>query len=194
MEFWVDLFPRLGEAGAYLNQFSLWDPEMQRLVYSLVFLLVGIGFSSPVAAETWYVKKSATRLQAQAKARSKVLAKLNKGTPVDVLGKSGKFFKVSAGGEKGWIFRFKLTKKAPSGGGGDGDVLGALGGQQQIAARESAYGSSIRGLSPVSEKHALNKGISPASIEAVKEMERYKVNDEALDKFLEEGRLGAYGD
>lgn len=167
---------------------------MSRLIYSLLFLLVGIGFSSQVSAETWYVKKSATKLQAEAEARSKVVNKLNKGTPVDVLEKSGKFYKVSVGGETGWIFRFKLTKKPPSGGGGDGDVLGALGGQQQIAARESAYGSSIRGLSPISEEHAIKKGASPASIESVKEMERYKVDDETLDKFLEQGRLGAYAD
>ncbi len=167
---------------------------MNRLLFSFLFFLIGIGLSSQAAAETWYVKKSSTKLQAEAKARSKVLGKLNKGTPVDILEKSGKFFKVSAGGETGWIFRFKLTKKAPSGSGGDGDVLGALGGQQQIAARESAYGSSIRGLSPVSEEHAIKKGVSPASIESVKEMERYKVDDDALDKFLEEGRLGAYAD
>ena len=167
---------------------------MRQLIYTFIFLFVGFGFISQVAAETWYVKKSKTKLQAEAKARSKVLGKLNKGTPVDILGKSGKFYKVSAGSETGWIFRFKLTKKAPSTSSGDSDVLGALGGQQQIAARESAYGSSIRGLSPVSEKHAIKKGASPTSIESVKEMERYKIDDEALDKFLEEGRLGAYAD
>ena len=140
------------------------------------------------------MKKSKTKLQAESKARYKVLGKLNKGTPIDVLGKSGKFYKVSAGSETGWIFRFKLTRKAPSRISGDSDVLGALGGQQQIAARESAYGSSIRGLSPVSEKHAIKKGVSPASIDSVKEMELYKIDDEVLDKFLEEGRLGAYAD
>ena len=102
---------------------------MRQLIYSFIFLFVGFGFISQVAAETWYVKKSKTKLQAEAKARSKVLGKLNKGTPVDVLGKSGKFYKVSAGSETGWIFRFKLTKKAPSGSSG---VLGVLGGQQKM--------------------------------------------------------------
>ena len=167
---------------------------MRQLIYSFIFLFVGFGFISQVAAETLYVKKSKTKLQAKAKARSKVLGKLNKGTPVDVLGKSGKFYKVSTGNETGWIFRFKLTRKAPLRISDDSDVLGALGGQQQIAARESAYGASIRGLSPVSEKHAIKKGVSPASIESVKEMERYKIDDEVLDKFLEEGRLGTYAD
>jgi uncharacterized protein YgiM (DUF1202 family) len=79
------------------------------------------------------LKKSKTKLQAEAKARSKVLGKLNKGAPVNVLGKPGKFYKVSAGSETGWIFRFKLTKKAPSGSSGNSRVLSFLGGQQQIA-------------------------------------------------------------
>ena len=145
------------------------------------------------SAETWYVKKSATKLQAKASARSEVLGKLGKGTPVKVKKKSGKFFQVSAGGKTGWVFRFKLTKKAPAGGGqGDGDVLSALGGDQKMAARESASGSSIRGLSPISEQHARKKGATEESIQAVKNMENFKVRPEELDRFLEEGKLGEY--
>ena len=58
---------------------------MRQLIYGFVFLFVGFGFISQVAAETWYVKKTKTKLQAEAKARSKLLGKLNKGTPVNVL-------------------------------------------------------------------------------------------------------------
>lgn len=144
------------------------------------------------SAETWYVKKSATKLQAEASARSEVLGKLKKGTPVKVKKKSGKFFQVSSSGKTGWIFRFKLTKKAPAGGQGDGDVLSALGGDQKMAARESASGSSIRGLSPIAEQHARKKGATEASIQAVKNMENFKVRPEELDRFLEEGKLGEY--
>ena len=62
-------------------------------------------------AETWYVKKSSTKLQAEASARSKVLVRLKQGTPVKVKKKSRKFFQVSAVGKTGWIFRFKFPKK-----------------------------------------------------------------------------------
>lgn len=143
-------------------------------------------------AETWYVKKSSTKLQAEASARSKVLGKLQKGTPVKVEKKSRKFFQVSTGGKTGWIFRFKLSKKAPAQKQGDGDMLGALGGNQKMAARESASGSSIRGLSPVSEEHARKKGATPESIQAVKDMENFKVRSEELDRFLQTGKLGEY--
>jgi len=110
---------------------------------------------------------------------------LSQGTPVKVIKKSKRFYQVSApGGKKGWIFKFKLTAKAPANFGGDGSgLLGALGGRQKSAARESSSGSSIRGLSPMSEKHAKNKGISEEDIQSVKQME----------KFLKEGQLGEYG-
>ena len=61
-----------------------------------------------------------------------------------------------------------------------------------MAARESASGSSIRGLSPNSEQHARKKGATPESIQAVKDMEDFKVRSEELDRFLEEGKLGEY--
>ena len=155
----------------------------------VLFLLVLPGTAS---AQTMYVKKSGTKLRASNSAKSDVLAKLKKGTPVTVAKKSRRFYKVSApGGKSGWIFKFKLTSKAPQRGQG-GDFLGALGGQQ-IAARESASGSSIRGLSPISEKHAKSKGISQKNIDAVKKMENFKVRSEEIEKFLMEGKLGEYG-
>ncbi|MBC8286390.1 MAG: SH3 domain-containing protein [Nitrospinae bacterium] len=144
------------------------------------------------SAETWYVKKSSTKLQAKASARSEVLSKLQKGTAVKVKKKAGKFFQVSTGGKTGWVFRFKLSKKAPAGGQADGDVLATLGGEQKMNARESASGSSIRGLSPISEQHARKKGATDESIQAVKNMETFKVRPEELDRFLEEGKLGEY--
>lgn len=144
-------------------------------------------------AETWYVKKSRTKLQAEASARSKVLGKLRRGASVEVKKKSGRFFKVSTGSKTGWVFRFKLTKKAPSTRGrNDGDVLGTLGGNDRMATRESTSGSSIRGLSPISEKHARKKGATKENIQAVKDMETFEVRPEEMDQFLEEGKLGEY--
>ena len=106
-------------------------------------------------------------------ARSRTVKILGKGTPVKVL-KKRRFFKVSAGGKTGWIFKFRLTAKAPAGSSQDEDFLDALGGEQRMAAKESASGSSIRGLSPTAEKHALKKGTSRESIDGVKQMNRYK--------------------
>lgn len=158
-----------------------------------LFIFILLGFAGEIAAQTLYVKKSGTKLQASDSAKSKVIAKLSQGTPVRVIKKDGKFYQVSAEGQTGWIFKFKLTAKAPEKSDGDVGILGALGGRQKIAANEASSGSSIRGLSPISERHAKNKGISEKDIQAVKQMEAFRVDPKAMEKFLQEGKLGEYG-
>ena len=168
-------------------------PKSLFIQFSMVLLGLAMLLLPYLAtAETWYVKKSSTKLQAEASARSKILSRLKQGTRVEVKKKSGKFFQVSTVGKTGWIFRFKLSKKAPAERQGERDVLGALGGNQRMAARESASGSSIRGLSPISEQHARKKGATSESIQAVKDMEDFKVRPEELDRFFEKGKLGEY--
>jgi uncharacterized protein YgiM (DUF1202 family) len=173
------------------NKFS----GAKKLLQLALLLLMGLGFAGDGFAETLYVKKSGTKLQAADSAKSEVIAKLSQGTPVKVIKKLKRFYQVSEpGGKKGWVFKFKLTSKAPaSSAGGGGGLLDALGGRQKIAARESSSGSSIRGLSPMSEKHAKNKGISEEDIQAVKQMETFHVDEEKMEAFLKAGRLGEYG-
>ncbi|GJL77095.1 MAG: hypothetical protein NPINA01_00840 [Nitrospinaceae bacterium] len=163
------------------------------LIPLLTLLLFGLGFASKISAQTLYVKKSGTKLQASESARSQVLTTLNQGTPVQVVKKGKRFYQVSAGGKTGWVFKFRLSATAPQKSGGDAGLLGALGGRQKIAAKEASSGSSIRGLSPIAEKHAKKKGISETDIKAVKQMEAFRIDPKELDKFLKEGKLGEYG-
>ena len=165
---------------------------MIRLSGYVVFLIASLGLVTGVFAETLYVKKSQTKLQAEGSAKSKVLKVLGKGTAVDVLDKSGKFYKVSAGGSEGFVFRFKLTSKKPAKAGGG--LLDILGGDQKISARESSSSSSIRGLSPISEEHAKKKGISEKDIQAVKQMETFKVSAEEIEQFLAQRKLGEFSE
>lgn len=163
-----------------------------RLLATAVFFLASIGLVSGVFAESLYVKKSGTKLQSEGSAKSKVVKVLGKGTPVDVLDKSGKFYKVSAGGSEGFVFKFKLTRKKPAKAGGG--LLDILGGDPKFAAKESASSSSIRGLSPMSEEHAKKKGISEKDIQAVKQMESFKVSTEELEQFLAQRKLGEFSE
>lgn len=164
-----------------------------KFLTAAIFLMLAGAYAASAFAETMYVKRAGTKLQAAGSAQSSVLGLLNQGAAVNVLSKSGRFYKVSVGGKTGWVFRFKLSARPPAGGGGGGgDFLGAVGGQQ-MAAREAGTGSSIRGLSPTSEKHAKSKGISETTIRSVKEMEAFRVTRGDLDKFLQQGKLGEYG-
>lgn len=166
-----------------------------RFIFSSTFFLaIALVCPTSLFAETMYVKSAETKAMKAESAQSDVVQVLDEGTAVEVTEKSSKFFKVALpGGKEGWIFKFKLSSDAPAGGAGGGDgMLDSLGGKQKIAARESGSGSSIRGLSPVSEKHALSKGISAKNIQSVKQMETFKVSREELEKFLREGKLGEY--
>jgi hypothetical protein len=164
-----------------------------RLSGVVVFLVAGVGLAGGVFAETLYVKKSGTKLQAEGSAKSKVVKVLGKGTAVDVKDKSGKFYQVSAGGSEGFVFKFKLTSKKPAKTGGGG-LLDILGGDQKIAANESSSASSIRGLSPMSEEHAKKKGISEKDIQAVKQMENFNVSAQEIEQFLAQRKLGEFGE
>jgi len=145
----------------------------------------------PALAETMYVKSAKTKMTAEASARSKSLGYLSAGQAVNVVAKEGKFIKVSVGGKTGYIFKFKLTSSAPSGGGGGGG-LDALTGNQKMAAAESSSGSSIRGLSPISENYAKGHGISADHVASVKQMESLSFSSSQVEAFQEQGELGPY--
>lgn len=169
------------------------SPLIIRLSCQAVFFLASVGLTSNVFAETLYVKKAGTKLQAEGSAKSKVVKVLGQGTAVDVKEKSGKFYKVSAGGSEGFVFKFKLTSKKPAKA-SEGGLLDVLGGDTKIAARESSSASSIRGLSPMSEEHAKKKGISEKDIQAVKQMENFKVNAQEVEQFLSQRKLGEFSE
>ncbi|PIQ96188.1 MAG: hypothetical protein COV67_10745 [Nitrospinae bacterium CG11_big_fil_rev_8_21_14_0_20_56_8] len=163
-------------------------------IFAGIFFLCGTFLTVPAYAKTMYVKKSGTKLMEGDSARAKVLGTLKEGTPVEVLRHSGRYYEVAIpGGTKGWLFQFYLTPEAPAHAPSGGNVLEALGGREQVSARESSSATSIRGLTPVSEQYAKNKGISPASVDAVKQMEALSIPREEREKFLAEGNLGEYG-
>ncbi len=164
------------------------------LLVSALFLGNFFFLEGTLSAETLYVKKSGTKLYQSDTPKSPVVTRLKEGTAVKVVQKAGRFYQVrDSAGKKGWVFKFLLTSKAPQKGGGGGDFLGMLGGEQKMAARESASGSSIRGLSPISEEHAKSKGIPQDHIQAVKTMESFQLPRGVLDDFMKQGRLGEYG-
>ena len=159
-----------------------------------VFLAWSLFLSGAVFAETLYVKKSGTKLQAEGSAKSAVVKVLDQGTPVAVKEKSGRFYKVSAGGKEGFIFKFKLTSKKPAKKDEGGGLLDILGKSQKIAAKEATSSSSIRGLSPMSEEHAKKKGISEKDIQAVKQMEAFTVSPDEVEQFLVQRQLGEFSE
>ena len=86
--------------------------KLGKYLYIQTVLLAGIFLlANVVLAETVYVKRSGTKLQASGSAKSKVLKKLGQGTALEVASKKGKFYEVTEpGGKKGWVFKFNLQE------------------------------------------------------------------------------------
>ncbi len=160
----------------------------------LIFLII-ILIPQFLFAQTVYVKKQGTKITEKPSPRSKIVTVANTGDPLTTIERKGKFLHVKMpNGKKGWIFKFKVTKKKPAKEKAGGDLFAALAGERQIKADEASSGGSIRGLNKVSEKYAKEEGIKPEHIQAVKNMENFKVNSNDLDLFMQKGRLGEYSE
>jgi hypothetical protein len=160
--------------------------------FKFLFFITYLLIASTSFAETLYVKKSGTALNAEPSGKSATVALLDKDTAVESINTSGKFIEVKSGSLKGWIFKFKLTDQAPKSGDGSSDLLEGLLGKQEVSAQEASSSSSIRGLSPISEKHARDTGISENDILAVKVMEGVKATPAEVVQFLKQRKLGEY--
>ncbi|MFH1016778.1 MAG: SH3 domain-containing protein [Pseudomonadota bacterium] len=162
---------------------------MSRFLH-LSALFAVIVFPTTLSAETLYVNSPTADLKSSTAASASVLAQLPRGTGVNVIGRTGSWVQVNAGGKTGFVYKFKLVAKKPSASGGSGLLAGLGGGG--ATAREGSTATSIRGLSPTSEKYAGRAAIKPEDVKMVKHMESVRVSKAELDAFLKDGKLGEY--
>lgn len=163
-----------------------------RKSFCTLFCLLFVLIPSLSQAETMYAKKNGVKVTAEKSPTSKVVGKLNTGDQVQVVKKAGRQYQVKLpSGKSGWVFKFKLTAKKPSGKSG-GSSLSGLTGKTRIAARESRAGGSIRGLKETTENYAERKHIDPSHRRAVDKMEAFSVSDAELAKFQLAGNVGDY--
>ncbi len=162
------------------------------LIFSVALIIL---LPSSVFAATVYVKKIKTKITEAPSPRSKIIAVINPGIPLEIISRKGKFYYVKlSNGKKGWVFKFKVTAKKPTKEDQDEDLFALLVGERKIKADEASTGGSIRGLSRISERDAKSRGIKPEHIQAVKNMENFKVDSKELEAFQMKGRLGEYSE
>jgi uncharacterized protein YgiM (DUF1202 family) len=139
------------------------------------------------AARTVYVNTKYASLRNGKSSTNAIVEKLTLGQPLDVMAEDGAFLQVKlANGKTGFIARNWTADKKPS-----ADGLTAQLGQ---AARTStsggvSYTAGARGLSEEAQAYATSLGLGDAA-EAVKKMEKTRVDDAAVESFLQEGKLG----
>lgn len=155
--------------------------------------LLVFGWTGLAQAETLYAKKPDVKVTAKKSPMSKVIETLSMGDAVKVLEKDGRAYRVELSNKKtGWVFKFKLSAKKPSGGGGSGSLFAGLSGGSSISAREARSGGSIRGLKRTSEDYVKTKNIDPAHMKSVEKMEQREIPAKRLTQFKQRGKLGEF--
>jgi len=149
-----------------------------------------------LAQEKLYVSSEGAKLKAEKSASSDTVAELPVGTALQVLGQEESWYKVSAGGKSGWIYRGKVSATPPEASRQGGDNLFSGGGSSAILVSEADSARSMRGLNE-SEQQAAKAAGRPARPlsdyqHALDKVLAEKVGQKELESFLKAGRIGEY--
>lgn len=171
------------------------------IISSALIFLVIITFSICFAAQTLYVTSEDATLKAESSSSSATVVDLKRGMELTVVSKDGRWYSVTTQtGQKGWIYRGKVSEEPPDmedmeedDEGGLGGLLGGLSGSDiEVDAADSSR--SIRGLSPEAKEYAEATG-SPIEIRnALDSVITRSTTDKKIDRFLKEGKVGEYAD
>lgn len=155
--------------------------------------LLGLGLvlaAVAAAAGKVWVTSTGAKVMAEAAATAKVVATPALGAELAVLATRDKWLQVSTPtGEKGWIYRGRVSETPPAGKGGS--LFGPLA-QSGIQANAADASRSIRGLSPEAEQYAQNAKTPGAYKKALDGVLALNVADADVDRFLREGKIGEY--
>ena len=171
--------------------------HMKPLTTILACLACVALFALPaLAQDRLFVASEGAKLKADKSASSDTLAELPVGTELKVAGQEESWYKVTAGGRSGWIYRGKVaaTPPEPSKQGG-GDLFGGAG-SSNIMVSEADSARSVRGLSESEESAAKAAGRAPRPLSDYKQaLDRVlaeKVDKRELEGFLRDGKIGEY--
>ena len=172
---------------------------MRLLVFCILFVFASAGFS-----DTLYVKSKYAKLRKHPR-KNKTAAKAKRGEELTKIKKVRKWIRVKYNGKKLWVYKGKVSTKAPR---SDKSLLTAN------YADNVATGNAVRGLSKVALKFSSSQNVSEKHQKFMdyhqsfittdkadfspqltsRGIELQKITSDMLDKFQEEGNIGAYAD
>lgn len=138
------------------------------------------------AAEVVYVQSRQAKLLAAPGFDAAVVATIDKGAALDVLGQQGRWLKVGHQQQQGWVAELLVGKQPPN----DKVTVvndGASDLKQNARLRASATTSTAAARGLRNDDRARESDDAIADYSALDEMERLKVSDEETRRFLEEG-------
>lgn len=163
-------------------------------VHTLLRLMVAAMLLVPAAfaAEIGYTYNKSTDLKKEPFTDADTVATLPEKSPVEILNRQGPWMKIKSadGKQQGWVRMLSVklgnADQKPTGGGGGGSLLSALGiGSKPQAAGNSQVTTGVRGFS---EEDLKNAKPNPAEVE---KMKGFSVTKEEAVKVAESGKLAA---
>ena len=166
--------------------------KMRHFVTALIAVLI---FSViPVfAGSAMWVTSDKARLKSKPKASSTTVSTIPVGTKVSVLESKKRWYRVRiSSGEKGWMYRGKLSDTPPAKETEESDNLFSSMQSSSISADEAQTSRSIRGLSKETEQYAQKRGTPEVYKRALDQILAIRITDKEVDVFLKEGKIGEY--
>ena len=161
---------------------------MAALTAVLIFFVIP-GF----AGGAMWVTSDKARLKSKPKASSTTFSTIPVGTEVSVLESKKRWYRVrTSSGEKGWMYRGKLSDTPPEKEAEESDNLFSSMQSSSIGADEAQTSRSIRGLSKETEQYAQKRGTPEVYKRALDQVLAIRITDKEVDVFLKEGKIGEY--
>lgn len=169
---------------------------MNRIIVTIISFVAFVSIAClPVsAAEKIWVNATGAKLKAEKKASAETVAELPIGTELRVLSFEKPWYEVStAKGEKGWVYRGKVSDTAPEKSKDGDDLIGDLA-ESRIKAGSIDDSRSVRGLSPEAQEYAKSTGTPQDCQNALDEVLSLRVAGKEIETFLQKGKIGEYAE
>jgi len=161
---------------------------MAVLTAGLIFFVIPV-----FAGGVMWVTSDKARLKPKPKASSTTLSTVPVGSKVSVLESEKRWYRVrTTSGEKGWMYRGKLSDTPPAKETEESDNLFSSMQSSSISADEAQTSRSIRGLSKETEQYAQQRGTPEVYKKALDQVLAIRITDKEIDVFLKAGKIGEY--
>ncbi|MDP9175214.1 MAG: SH3 domain-containing protein [Planctomycetota bacterium] len=148
-------------------------------------MVAGALLASVAIAEDVWIKSESVDIRAGKGAVYPVVATAKKGAQLPVLAHEGKWIKVQAGDQQGYVFENAISPEKVDGGGGN--LLANLGAGAN--AGDMSTGAAGKGLAEEADQYARNKALDPAPMNRLIDF-RKKIDPKAWEAFTLEGKVG----
>ena len=164
-----------------------------RHLFTIFAAVLCFSHFSAFAGGTMWVSSEKARLKAKPKASSTTLSTVPVGAEVSVLTSEKRWYRVrTASGEKGWMYRGKLSDTPPEKEIEESGNLFSSMQNSDISADEAQTARSIRGLSKEAAQYAKIRQTPEVYKKALDQVLAIHITDKEVDIFLKAGEIGEY--